>query len=169
MAMRNGIIADTLRSTGLPYRIIFGLNLPQLEEIAKSTGTDRELSDALRTNVTTRESLLLAPMIFPFNELTPALASEMIENAPSAEVIDILAHYLLRKTPFAESIIDRYAADSIDLRRYAAIRLLAATWRTMPVKAASLARNETLRQCALTRIAAMNIIDDIKFSNESAG
>ena len=33
-AMRNGIIADTLRKAGLDYRMIFGLNLPQVVEIA---------------------------------------------------------------------------------------------------------------------------------------
>ncbi len=33
-AMRNGVIADSLRNAGSPYRSIFGLNLPQLTEIA---------------------------------------------------------------------------------------------------------------------------------------
>ena len=33
-AMRNGIIADTLRKAGLDYRMIFGLNLPQITDIA---------------------------------------------------------------------------------------------------------------------------------------
>ena len=33
-AMRNGIVADTIRKAGFDYRMIFGLNLPQLKDIA---------------------------------------------------------------------------------------------------------------------------------------
>ena len=40
--MRNGIVADTLRKAGSPYRIIFGLNLPQISEIARVTGCNHE-------------------------------------------------------------------------------------------------------------------------------
>ena len=34
MAMRNGIVADALRKGGMPHKVIFGLNVPQLSEIA---------------------------------------------------------------------------------------------------------------------------------------
>ena len=34
-SLRNGEIADTLRKAGSPYKIIFGLQMPQLEQIAK--------------------------------------------------------------------------------------------------------------------------------------
>lgn len=33
-AMRNGALAEQMRSRGLTYRINFGLNLPQIKEIA---------------------------------------------------------------------------------------------------------------------------------------
>ena len=35
LAFRNGIVSDTLRKAGMPYGIIFGLQLPQLAEIAR--------------------------------------------------------------------------------------------------------------------------------------
>lgn len=37
-AMRNGAVADSLRRQGADYRIIFGLNLPQLVDIAREFG-----------------------------------------------------------------------------------------------------------------------------------
>ena len=40
-ALRNGVIADALRRAGSPFRIIFGLNLPQIAEIAMKTPHSR--------------------------------------------------------------------------------------------------------------------------------
>ena len=46
-ALRNGIIADTLRRAGDPHTIIFGLTLPQLREVAEATGKDDALAALL--------------------------------------------------------------------------------------------------------------------------
>lgn len=64
-AMRNGIIADTLRKAGLGYKIIFGLNLPQITEIASGLTADADLAEELWADRRTRESMLLAPMLYP--------------------------------------------------------------------------------------------------------
>ena len=44
-ALRNGVIADTLRRAGSPFKIIFGLNLPQLAEIAAELGYSESQDD----------------------------------------------------------------------------------------------------------------------------
>lgn len=49
-AMRNGITADALRRVGQPFRVIFGLNMPQLREIAGEFGPDEELARELWAN-----------------------------------------------------------------------------------------------------------------------
>lgn len=49
-AMRNGAIADNMRRQGAPYRIIFGVNLPQLNEIARNTAKSAEMAEALWNN-----------------------------------------------------------------------------------------------------------------------
>ena len=95
-SLRNGIISDTLRRSGSPFKIIFGLNLPQLKEIANSIGKDYELSLKLFNDRKTRESLLLAPMIFPLSCLNEDMAKKLFENATVSEEIDILCHSLLR-------------------------------------------------------------------------
>ncbi len=68
-AMRNGIIADTLRKAGLEYKIIFGLNLPQITEIAAEQPHEADLAEELWADRRTRESLMLAPMLYPAAEL----------------------------------------------------------------------------------------------------
>ena len=100
-AMRNGVIADTLRKGGSPFRIIFGLNLPQIVDIAAQTGTNPSLAEDLWHNTTTRESMLLAPMLVAPDAFSKADALRWIADIPTAEVADVLCHRLLRHLPFA--------------------------------------------------------------------
>ena len=85
-AMRNGVIADTLRSAGLPYKIIFGLNLPQIVEIAGDVPHKRELAEALWANNTTRESMLMAPMLIDPSSFSMEDARRWLDTVPTAEV-----------------------------------------------------------------------------------
>lgn len=100
-AMRNGIIADTLRKAGSPFRIIFGLNLPQLTEAARMFGPDPGLARTLWSNTSTRESMLLAPMLIDKDDFPIATAREWIDAIPAAEVADVLCLKLLRHMPYA--------------------------------------------------------------------
>ena len=155
-SLRNGIIADTMRRSSAPYKIIFGLNLPQLKEIADAIGEDREMADALHANVTTRESLMLAPMIFPRSEMTPELAMQWIADAPTAEVIDVTCHRLLRHLGFAADLARSLALSDSDSVRYAAIRLILNLKDFPAGEAAAIAGRELERHLPLTSgIAAM--------------
>ena len=70
-AMRNGVIADVLRKGGSPFRTIFGLNLPQIAEIAADTG---KLPDNNIIHATiTVPILLLRCFCFMFYRLFPIL------------------------------------------------------------------------------------------------
>lgn len=120
--MRNGVIADVLRKAGSPYHIIFGLNLPQLTEIAAGTPHSVELADALHANSSTRCSRLMAPMIYPPEEMTPEKALAWMADCLCAEEADILCHRLLRRLPFAAELVEK-ALDAGTV--YPALRLLA--------------------------------------------
>lgn len=122
-ALRNGIIADTIRKAGLGYNIIFGLNIPQLKQIAESIGKNKFLAESLRDNVTTRESLLLAPMIYPAEELTLEDAYEWASDCRTYEVADILCHSLLRHHDQAHDLCHKLTTDTNTMARYAGLRL----------------------------------------------
>lgn len=122
-ALRNGVIADVMRRAGSPFRIIFGLNLPQLVEIAGRIGEDAELSQLLWENRSTRCSMLLAPMIMPREGLTMGRAAELVEESPSVEVVDVLCHRLLRHLDFAENLVEELMESAQDMNRYAGLRL----------------------------------------------
>ena len=125
MVFRNGIISDTLRSSGMPYKIIFGLQLPQLSQIASgaiatlSEEKDEgqvlllryDLASRLWADRGIRESRLLAPYIFPPEMIEESLAFELARDVITKEEADILCFRLLRRLPFAESLARRLTDD----------------------------------------------------------
>lgn len=118
-AMRNGVVADALRKGGSPFAVIFGINLPQLVEIAAGQEPSRELAEQLWVNRTTRESLLLAPMIFPRDEFSIEDARRWGKDASElgvAEVSDILCHRLLRHLPYAWELAEEWSGTYLGLR-----------------------------------------------------
>lgn len=120
---RNGIIADNLRCAGDTHSVIFGLNVPQLQIIAKEVGTNKEVAIDLWTNSSSRESRMIAPMLYPPEEMQFADACDWINSIENTEIADNLCHKLLRKLPFAESLVMEYHDKTQDILRYTSLRL----------------------------------------------
>ncbi len=126
-ARRNGQLADTLRRSGAaPFAIIFGLNLPQIDELAAMFGPDAELARRLHDNKSTRESQLLAAAMMPRDAIEIDEALQWLTEAQSAEVADILCHRLLRHLHYADSLAGHILDDpkSNAAARYGALRLV---------------------------------------------
>lgn len=123
-ALRNGVIADVLRRSGSPFRIIFGLNLPQIAEVATTSPHSRELAERLWANTTTRESMLLAPMLIDAEEFTIDDARRWVAEVPAREVADVLCLKLLRREPYAAELAWELQNDGRALSRYTGLRLM---------------------------------------------
>lgn len=105
---RNGIVADTLRRAGHPCGVIFGLNVPQLSEIARSQEPDAELAAALWADTNVRESRLLATYLLP-TAAYPAdvdAAVALALQVRTREEADMLAFRVLKHLPFAAQVAD---------------------------------------------------------------
>lgn len=123
MAFRNGIVSDTLRKAGLPHSIIFGLQLPQISQIASSlrnkienglpdspdkvTAKLDEIADSLWSDKNVRESRLLACYLFSTNLTDSDRAMKLACGILSKEEADILCFRLLKRLPFADQIKDK--------------------------------------------------------------
>lgn len=162
-ALRNGIVADTYRKAGSNFRIIFGLNLPQIVEIAEQTPHSAALADSLWHNTTTRESMLLAPMIYPREEFTQELARQWVAEVPSVEVADILCHRLLRHMPYAAGLAASLADSDSEMERYTGLRLMFNLVAQKPQEALAYARREAARNCQLTAHTAAMLADEAEF------
>lgn len=124
--MRNGILSETYRRANSPYKIIFGLNLPQIREIAAEFGSNQELSAKLWDDSRCRESVLLAPLLADPDKLTRDRVMELIDTAVSAEAIDMLCIGLLKRWDGASDIVkelSRSEESDAAMRSYAALRL----------------------------------------------
>lgn len=116
MAFRNGIIADMLRKAGMPYKIIFGLQLPQLRQIAAAIITpSAELARALWADEDVRESRLLAPMLLPVSEVGETEARRMLLGVLTREEADILTFTLIRKLSYAPELLKSLTEQSAQI------------------------------------------------------
>lgn len=122
-AMRNGIIADTMRRANAPYKIVFGLNLPQIKEIARDFAPDCQLAELLHADVRTRESVLLAPYLLDASHVTLQRMNRWLAEAPWPEAADVLCMVCLRNAVFAPELFDTLVAENSHASLYAAARL----------------------------------------------
>lgn len=164
-AMRNGVISDTLRRAGSPFSVIFGMNLPQLVEMAATFGPDEENGWKLWNDRRTRESMLLAPMLIPSSVVTKDQAMNMVNDIPCEEIADVLCLKLLRKLPCAFLIAQQCLEDDVasDITRYCGLRLLWNLVNDDPVRAASLAVKETTSENKTHARLATSLIEEADF------
>lgn len=160
-ALRNGAVADALRKGGASYRIIFGLLLPQIADVARETGYDEELAEKLWANKTTRESLLLAPMLVDPQCIGFDRGKKMALEAPTAEVADVLCHRLLRRMPDAFALAAELTDEESSMGRYCAMRILWPFVYSDPERIKPLAEKELARNDSLTLQPARQILDEI--------
>lgn len=162
---RNGIIADCLRKAGDPHHVIFGLNLPQLVQIAQVVGLDAEVANQLWHNDSSRECRLLAPMVYPRDEFSQSKSIEWASSVRCVEEADILCHRLLRYLDYAQSLCFKLYDVGTDLSRYTAIRLalnLNVLSKLDDIeKTRAMAKTERKRNCQLTTTLALSLLEDL--------
>lgn len=166
-AMRNGIVADSLRKAGSPFRMIFGLNLPQIKDIAAEIGINPPLAQQLRDDVNTRESQLLAPMLLDSREISLEAFDKLINDISDFEVADIYCKLLIAGKPFSSEFINQAMSDGNDIRRYIALRLVNACVDSEPDFAIDVASHEINSEIPALRNLARVIIDNAMFWKET--
>jgi len=105
-AFRNGMLADALRRH-TEYTVIFGLQVPQLAEIARSLSPSMPLAERLWSERHVRESRLLATYLFPLEQTTMEKALELAADAANEEEADMLAFRLFKRLAFARELYER--------------------------------------------------------------
>ncbi len=161
-AMRNGVVADALRQSGCPHRFIFGVNLPQLSEIATMFEPSVEFAEALWNDKNSRESMMIAPMLYPIAALTLGDARRLAAGVTWSEDADILCFKLLRHAPFAAELAAEFCAKPERLMRYTGLRLYFCNVAKYPAEALAAANAELGRSDAISGVASM-LAEEAKF------
>lgn len=163
---RNGALGDALRRQGAPFKIIFGLNIIQLNNIAKSIIPDKVLAQQLWDNRSTRESLLLATMIYPRDDFDKETATIWIKQIPTQEIADVLCLNLLKQQPYAIQLADEMICSDNDIMRYTALRLMLSQFPNRYEHAEECAKEESKRQCPITKSICSQIIIESNYLKE---
>lgn len=110
-ASMNGILSARMREAGMPFKLIFGVELPRLQNIAKEFAQETvslepeektELANRLwKQNI--RETKLLAIMLMPAEAFTSEMSNVWAETMVTAEEAQVLAMMLLPKTNHAKT------------------------------------------------------------------
>ena len=115
-AAMNGVLSAKMREAGMPYNLVFGVELPRLLEISKEFAPDLKLALEL-WNENIRECKILAVLLLPDGEMTADLAEIWVSEIPTAEIAQILVMYQLRNLPQAADVAFRWIASEDDTKQ----------------------------------------------------
>ncbi len=128
----NGIVSQSMRDKGVQYRVNFGLTLPLLRRIAAQVPPSPHIAQELWQDTGVRESMLLAPMLYPADQFTPEMAQQWIMQMPNTEVADFCCKYLFAQLPYAPQLVTAWIAGETDVVVYTGYRLAYSLLDTAP-------------------------------------
>lgn len=119
----NGVLSQSLREKGLKYRLIFGVELPRLKEIAADYKQSHELAQALwKEDI--RECKILAAYLQPTDTFCSELADLWMEQIHNTELADYVCMALFRRLPFASQKAYQWMASENRIETYTGFRLI---------------------------------------------
>lgn len=101
-ANMNGIASKAMRDAGMPYHVIWGIELPRLRSIAAQFPHDRRLAQEL-WNENVRESRLLAILLTPGGEFLPEVADIWAQEFRTTEEASLMSMELIYPQKWATS------------------------------------------------------------------
>ena len=120
----NGVLSARMRELGMPYKVIFGVELPRIESIAREFPASRQLAQGL-WNENIRESKLLAPMLMPHAEFLPEMADIWVEEMPTAEVAQTCVMYLFARQTWSAEVAFQWIASDHPMRQLCGFLIVA--------------------------------------------
>lgn len=120
----NGVLSQSLREKGMQYRLIFGVELPRLKEIAAGYEQNHDLAQALwKEDI--RECKILAAYLQPTETFDAELADFWMESVTNTELADYLCMALFRRLPYASQKAFQWMASDNRMEQYTGFRLMA--------------------------------------------
>lgn len=141
----NGVLSQSLREKGLQYRLIFGVELPRLKEIAAGYEPNHDLAQALwKEDI--RECKILAAYLQPTATFDPELADFWMESIHNTELADYLCMVLFRRLPYASQKAFQWIASDDRMTMYTGFRLMSHLFATLGTEMNERSRNEFVDQ-----------------------
>jgi len=119
----NGSASQSMLKKGLKYKINWGIQLPQLREMAAAYGKNHDLAVAL-WHEPIRECKIMATMIMPFEDVTSDLAERWMNDIDTTELSEVAAFYLFRHAAVAQSLSLEWLSRGNTMHRLCAYHIL---------------------------------------------
>ena len=125
----DGVAASSMRAKGLHYRMIWGISIMHLKEIAeeiKSQDSNIPLCDLAQQlwKEDCRECKILATLLMPCDAMTEQMAYEWLGTLPTQEMSEWLAFNLLRHLPNAKELAQKAVNSNNKLQQYCGQNIL---------------------------------------------
>lgn len=141
----NGVISQSLREKGLQYRLIFGIELPRIKEIAAQYEPNHELAQALwKEDI--RECKILAAYLQPVESFYPEIADIWMEQIHNTELADYVCMALFRRLPYASQKAFQWMASGNRMEVYTGFRLMTHLFALLGAEMNERSRDEFLDQ-----------------------
>ena len=141
----NGVLSQSLREKGIKYRLIFGVELPRLKEIAAGYEQNHDLAQALwKEDI--RECKILAAYLQPAESFDAELADFWMESIGNTELADYVCMALFRRLPYASQKAFQWMASENRMEAYTGFRLMSHLFTLYGTKMNERSRNEFLDQ-----------------------
>lgn len=119
----NGALSQSLRERGIRYKLVFGVELPRLKEIASRYEKNHELAQALwKEDI--RECRILAGLLQPVETFYPEICDIWMEDMRNTELADFTCMNLFRNLPYASEKAFQWMASEDELTAYCGFRLM---------------------------------------------
>ena len=141
----NGVLSQSLREKGLQYRLIFGIELPRIKEIAAQYEPNHELAQALWQE-DIRECKILAAYLQPIETFDAELADFWMESINNTELADYVCIALLRRLPYASQKAFQWMASENRMEVYTGFRLMTHLFALLGAEMNERSRDEFLDQ-----------------------
>ena len=123
-ASMNGILSAKMREAGMPYKLVFGVELPRLMNIAKEFEPSRPLAQML-WNENIRESKILATLLMPIDEMLPEMADIWVDEVPTDEIAQLAVMNLFSRVPWASEMAFVWMAAEDKMRQLCGFLIMA--------------------------------------------
>lgn len=141
----NGVLSQSLREKGLQYRLIFGIELPRIKEIAAQYEPNHELAQALwKEDI--RECKILAAYLQPVESFYPEIADIWVEQIHNSELADYVCMALFRRLPYASQKAFQWIASGERMTMYIGFRLMTHLFTTLGTEMNERSCNEFIDQ-----------------------
>lgn len=145
----NGVISQSLREKGLQYRLIFGVELPRIREIAAQYEPNHELAQALwKEDI--RECKILAAYLQPVESFYPEIADIWMEQIHNTELADYVCMALFRRLPYASQKAFQWMASENRMGVYMGFRLMTHLFALLGATMNERSRDEFIDQATVT-------------------